>query len=193
MARTGTKDKILKLGEEYLQDRGFNGFSYKNLAEDLGIKPAAIHYHFPTKSELGVALISRLRDRFRRWSGRMAMESMGFWPRFEAYIEIHAGYLHNDGKVCPSGVIEVEYHVISEQMRSEAKSLVIEMQGWLAKTLDEGRDRGECVFVGTAADQAVSICATLQGALQIARICGPASFQVATAHLRRQLGDVNGV
>ena len=184
--RTDTREQILRLAEEYLQQRGFNGFSYKNLAEDLGVRPAAIHYHFPSKSDLGVALIARLRERFGRWSAKMGPGD-GFWVRFDGYVDIHAGYLQDDGKVCPSGVVEVEYHVIPVEMREEASRLVTDMQGWLSETLSAGRAAGECQFDGTAEDQATAICATLQGALQIARICGPESFRVATAHVRRQL------
>ena len=47
-----------------MQVRGFNGFSYADIASELGITKASLHYHFPGKAELGEALIERYADRF---------------------------------------------------------------------------------------------------------------------------------
>ena len=57
--RGTTKRRILDLAENLLQRLGYNGFSYQHLSKELGIKNAAIHYHFPTKEELGVEIIER--------------------------------------------------------------------------------------------------------------------------------------
>ncbi|MCB9111119.1 MAG: TetR/AcrR family transcriptional regulator [Anaerolineales bacterium] len=62
-----SKRTILNLAESLLQDKGFNGFSYANIASELGVKNAAIHYHFPSKEDLGVAVIKRYRERFKLW------------------------------------------------------------------------------------------------------------------------------
>ena len=55
------------MAEALLQDKGFNGFSYAHIATELGVKNAAIHYHFPTKESLGIAVVKRYRDRFQLW------------------------------------------------------------------------------------------------------------------------------
>ena len=62
-----TREDILKIASALLQTRGFSAFSYWHIAETLKVKPAAIHYHFATKADLGVALIERFRARYRRW------------------------------------------------------------------------------------------------------------------------------
>src|ERR1041384_893083 len=62
-----TREEILNCAEELWQRRGYNGFSYHHIAVQLGIRNAAIHYHFPSKENLGVALIQRYRERFREW------------------------------------------------------------------------------------------------------------------------------
>ena len=59
--RTDTRSRILDVAEDLLQDRGFNGFSYKDVAGALGIRNAAVHYHFPAKADLGVELVERAR------------------------------------------------------------------------------------------------------------------------------------
>ena len=58
-----SKRTILNLAEALLQDRGFNGFSYANIASELGVKNAAIHYHYPSKEDLGIPVMQRYRER----------------------------------------------------------------------------------------------------------------------------------
>ncbi|HEY1566924.1 MAG TPA: helix-turn-helix domain-containing protein, partial [Solirubrobacteraceae bacterium] len=56
---TGTRTRILDTAERLVQTRGFNGFSYADVATELGVTKASLHYHFPGKAELGEALIAR--------------------------------------------------------------------------------------------------------------------------------------
>ena len=46
-----TKDKILDLASNMLQEHGYNGFSYGHISKQLGVRNAAVHYHFPTKAD----------------------------------------------------------------------------------------------------------------------------------------------
>ena len=62
--RTDTANQILDVAEHLVQVRGFNAFSYADVAGELGLTNAALHYHFPSKSELGEALIDRYAIRF---------------------------------------------------------------------------------------------------------------------------------
>ena len=65
--KTDTREEILRKASRLLQLNGFNGFSYGHIAKELGIKTAAVHYHFPTKADLGVALVQRFQTRYRLW------------------------------------------------------------------------------------------------------------------------------
>jgi TetR/AcrR family transcriptional repressor of nem operon len=60
----GTAARILDVAEQLVQVRGFNGFSYADVAAELGITKAALHYHFAGKADLGEALIARYASRF---------------------------------------------------------------------------------------------------------------------------------
>lgn len=182
-----TKREILDTAEAMIQDRGFNAFSYQHIAERLGVKNAAIHYHFRSKADLGVAVIERYRRRFHRWAERLEAEGRDPWSRLEAHFEIYLDLLDSGRRICPSGVLQAEFHSIPEEMREAVRLLVTDMQSWLAALLAEGRERGAFQFPGEAADQAVVIGATLQGGLQIARACGPERFAAALEQIRRQL------
>ena len=72
-ADTNTATAILDIAERLVQRRGFSGFSYADIAAELGITKASLHYHFPSKAELGESLITRYADRF----GEALMEIEG--------------------------------------------------------------------------------------------------------------------
>ena len=64
MAVNPTAQKILTIAQQNVQTKGFNGFSYQDLAQEIGIKTSSIHYHFPTKDDLALALVTAYREAF---------------------------------------------------------------------------------------------------------------------------------
>ena len=56
--------EILDAAETMIQSQGYNGFSFREIADQVGIKSASVHYHFPTKADLGAAVARRYTDRF---------------------------------------------------------------------------------------------------------------------------------
>ena len=65
-APAATAGRILDVAERLVQTRGYNGFSYADISAQLRIRNASVHYHFPTKTDLGKRLVSRYRQGFRR-------------------------------------------------------------------------------------------------------------------------------
>lgn len=183
-----TRKLILDTAEDLLQQRGFSAFSYHDIADQLGVKNAAIHYHFPSKNDLGVALVQRYRDRFRRWFAEQNAPSASAWDKLEWYLGMTCKYVEQDFKICPGGVLETGFKVLPEEMQVETQALVREALAWFAEVLKEGRERGEMTFSGNPEDKAVLLLGALQGALQIARALGRGAFDQAMTQIRRELG-----
>ena len=181
-----TSEEILNAAEELLQRRGYNAFSYHHIAVQLGVRNAAIHYHFPAKEDLGVALVKRYQDRFRQWS-RVTDQLECPWKRLQAYFQTYLDFLQADCKCCPGGVLGTEFHAIPEAMREQARTLAKDMHDWLIHTLETGQQQGVLKFAGKADDKAVEIGASLQGGLQIARLAGPERFHQVLAQLSLEL------
>lgn len=59
-----TRDEILDVSESLIRSVGFNGFSTRDVADAVGIKAASVHYHFPVKADIGVAVTERYTLRF---------------------------------------------------------------------------------------------------------------------------------
>ena len=184
--RRDTGEEILNAAEELLQRRGYNAFSYQHIAVQLGVRNAAIHYHFPAKEDLGVALVQRYQARFREWVAQHGRTDCA-WVRLQAYFRTYNEFLEADGKCCPGGVLGTEFHALPEAMREQARTLMREHYEWLIKTLELGRAQGVLRYTGRAEDKAVEIGAALQGALQIARLAGPERFHQVLAQLSLEL------
>lgn len=183
-----TKERILNEAERLLQCRGYNGFSYKDIAGPLGIRNAAIHYHFPAKADLGVAVIDRYRDLLHQWSKDFMAHGGDALQQLEGYFEFVRNALNQYEMVCPIGIMGTDYHTIPDRMRDRAIKLVEEILTWLTRILEVGLEDGTFSFKGRPEDRAVAIKATLQGAAQLARILSPEILERAINEIRRDIG-----
>jgi TetR/AcrR family transcriptional repressor of nem operon len=181
--RADTADQILDVAEHLVQVRGFNAVSYADVARELGLTNAALHYHFPSKSELGEALIARYAIRF---TGALSEidESIADPPRkLHAYVDLYTGVLRGQ-KMCLCGMLAAEFETLSEGMRDAVALFFEEHEKWLAGVLKQGRDDGSLSFTGSPLDEARSIVSSLEGAMLIARSFGDIKrFQTAASHL----------
>jgi TetR/AcrR family transcriptional regulator, transcriptional repressor for nem operon len=172
-----SKRTILNLAESLLQDKGFNGFSYADISSQLGVKNAAIHYHFPSKEDLAYAVIQRYRERFKLWINNSRVKDLSPEEKLNWFFSIYSNFRADNGKVCLVGSLEAEFNSIPEGLRKEVESLNKEMLVWLEATLNEGREAGVFQFHGTPASKAALIYSSVQGGLQMARALGTKKFR----------------
>lgn len=188
MAPRDTREEILKVASALLQTRGFSAFSYAHIAETLEVKPAAIHYHFASKTDLGLALIGRFRARYRRWMDEA--DDQGFSPeqKLDGYVRIASRFAEDGaGKICPAGALEAELGAIPPEMQRAVKLMVEEVYAWLARVLEEGRKTGAFAFAGSSQDMATFIASALQGGLQVGRALGKPRFDAVLRQIKRSL------
>jgi TetR/AcrR family transcriptional repressor of nem operon len=182
-----TKRTILNLAESLLQDRGFNGFSYAHISSELGVKNAAIHYHFPSKEELGCAVIQRYRDRFQLWINNARVKDLSPVEKLDWFIGIYTDMRADKGKVCLVGSMETEFNSLPDALQGQVEALHKELLQWLEATLSEGREAGVLNFSGEAVNKAALILSSLQGALQMARALGTKKFRDVVGQLKLDL------
>jgi TetR/AcrR family transcriptional repressor of nem operon len=180
-----TKNEILDLAENLLLDRGFNGFSYADISSVLGIKNAAVHYYFPSKSDLGIAVIQRAKSRFMDWTRGERMAGRSAAEKLEAFFRLYLRFLDAGQQVCLGGALETDYKTLPAEMQDETQKFASTFLVWMEGVLEEGRGKGIFSFPGKAKDQAIVILSSLQGALQMTRAAGPSCLHVAMAQIRR--------
>jgi len=179
MEEDSTKARILDTAQERCQRVGFNAFSYADIAAVLGITKASVHYHFPTKSDLGCALIQRYRDNFV--NALQSIDSQhGRSPRLRLskFIDAMAALLVGESRLCLCGVLASDFETLDEGMRAELRGFFVAVERWLTDVIRNGTETATFTSHGAPTIVAQGIVATLQGMLVTARTFeDPARFQ----------------
>jgi TetR/AcrR family transcriptional repressor of nem operon len=178
-----TAQRILDVAERLVQTRGFNGFSYADIAVALRVTKASLHYHFPSKADLGKRLIERYETTFL--AALRAIETGGAAPReqLKRYARIYADVLRDD-RMCLCGMLASDYATLPKAMKEEVRHFFDTNEQWLATVLEQGRKAGSLGFKGPAVELARVIVGSLEGAMMLARSFGDASrFDTAAERL----------
>jgi len=180
---TGTATRILDVAERLAQMRGFNGFSYADIAAELGITRAALHYHFASKADLGEALIGRYGARFREALTAIDAVAPAAPAKLRGYAELYLDLLRNQ-RMCLCGMLAAEYPALPDAMRASVVSFFDQNEIWLQRVLEQGRGDGSLQFSGSTRDVARMIISCLEGAMLVTRPYGDIPrFQDAAASL----------
>ena len=172
-----TREKILRLGEKLLKEKGINAFSYHDISSSLGVKNAAIHYHFGSKEDLLLAIIEENRKRFERLMQKVAINGKAeVWNGLQEFINIYISSIENNHQICLFGSLGSDFFTIGAQGQKNLKLLSEKILSWLGWILTEGQKRGEFEFSGNARTKAIMICSALAGGLQLARMSGKKDF-----------------
>ena len=182
-----TRTRILDLAETLLLERGFNAFSYQHLAKELGMKPAAIHYHYPSKDDLGTALVARQLRRLRKWRTLPRLTDLQPAQQLEALLAVYDNHLGHDRRVCQFGALAADFRTLPAAMQAELRTFNRELTEWLAEVLAVGRATGELRFVGSPTAKATQVLTVLAGALQVARVHDDSAYHVIVGQLRLEL------
>ncbi len=181
-----TRDKIVELGRDFIQVFGYHSFKYQQIASELQIKNAAIHYYFPSKEALGVAAIERDRADFMQLIKQVETDSPT--AKAEALLAVYRDYQQNTKKLCIIGVCGSDYQEIPESMQRTTQQYLRHTISWLTTVFKEGLATGEFRFTGPAEDLAAHWIATLIGTLQMARVI-PSYFETSHELLRKSLRE----
>jgi TetR/AcrR family transcriptional repressor of nem operon len=182
-AETGTAERILDVAEALVQSRGFNGFSYADVAEALGITKAALHYHFPGKAELGEALVERYARRFGDALVTVDRDELDGPAKLRAYARLYADVFQDD-RMCLCGMLAADYATLPDPMRERVVGFFNDNERWLARVLEAGRSDGSLRFQGSARGVARTLVGGLEGAMLVARPYGDVRrFRAAAALL----------
>lgn len=134
-----TRSEILRLGEEFIRTKGYNSFSYADIAEIIQIRKATIHYYFPTKADLGTEIIKNTIQKFHT--------AIKEWEQYSYDIQLKNWVaLYADSKkrnwVCITGALSPDFDTLPFKMQVELKLLINDVFSWLEKILSNGKKNG---------------------------------------------------
>jgi TetR/AcrR family transcriptional repressor of nem operon len=184
-----TSDEIIRCARALIVAGGYNGFSYADIADVVGIRKASIHHHFPTKVDLVRTLLQRYREEFD--AGVAAIDERFPDPieRLRAYIGFWEGCIDDPTTAfCVCALLASEMPLLPTELTQELRGHFKALSAWLVSVLERGADQGSLVLNGTAHAEAEAFMATVHGAMLSARAYGDTEvFSVITHSLLKRL------
>lgn len=173
-----TAQQIIRRANELLTLGGYNGFSYADIAESVGVRKASIHHHFPSKVDLVKATVVLHREATRL--GLLALNEGGSDPleRLVAYSRYWAQCIEaSNPPICICALLATEVPSIPVEIADEVKGHFQELHAWITATIEEGQSTRKMRLVGTPSSEASAFMASIHGAMLSARAVGdPALF-----------------
>ena len=178
-----TSQQILDIAQRLVQTRGFNAFSYADVASALSVSKASLHYHFASKAELGVRLIERYEGSFERALGAIDLEEGGAAAKIRRYVDLYSQVLAEE-RMCLCGMLAAEFVTLPKPMQTALDNYFKLNERWLVNVLEEGYASGSLRFEGPAVESAQFIIGSLEGSMMLARSHGGmARFDAAARRL----------
>ena len=189
MATAGnTREQIIDKAFQLMLQRGLNGFSYRDISEPLGVKNAAIHYHFPNKMDLIAALIEENHQVLKKATSEFMAYGGPARPQLEGLFAFTRNQCQCGRPICMVGALAIDYDDLSDDIKDANDRFLKDSLKWLSKVLQTGSEREEFTFEGGAERKSMSILATIQGARQMARVHGMDILESMFEQIRTDLG-----
>jgi TetR/AcrR family transcriptional repressor of nem operon len=150
--------------------RGYNGFSYADIAEAVGITKASIHHHFPSKAELVRRVVEDYREQALEGMAALRDQLPDPVARLQAWTH-HLQACLRDGSLpfCICALLATEMPAIPDEVGVVVRGHFDDLSGWLAAQLAEGARSGRIRLDGAAPSEAMALMATVHGAMISAR------------------------
>jgi TetR/AcrR family transcriptional repressor of nem operon len=185
---SSTRDQIIDQAFQLMLQRGLHGFSYRDISEPLGVKNAAIHYHFPNKMDLIKTLIDENHQVLRRSTSEFMAYGGPAMPQLEGLFAFTMNQCQCGRPVCMVGALAIDYDELNDEIKNANDRFMKDSVNWLTKVMETGREQGEFDYNGDPMSKAVSILAMIQGARQMARVHGLDYLEKIFDQIRIDLG-----
>lgn len=162
-----TRSEIIRLANELTLSVGYNAFSYADISKQLNIKNSAIHYYFPAKSDLGIAVIKESQaiflGRIERWS------KLDYRQQYIKYVTMHDSFIKTHW-TCIVGSLAPSFDTLPENMQKELQKLVNTILDWLTNLLTKGKESKVFDFKETPRVKANMTHSALLSSLQMNKV-----------------------
>ncbi len=153
------KERILEAAEMRIRKRGFHSVSFRDLANDVGVKSASVHYHFPQKSDLGNQLIERYTARFQ--TGLDAIDTSSLNTAMSEYLALYDNAFAVGKSICLCAILGAEANSLPDTLVDRLRAFFEMNVQWLtALNLQHG--------VAEKVPSPLEVVGALEGAMIVA-------------------------
>lgn len=173
MKKPNVHQQIIDVAEHLVQTRGYNAFSYRDIAEMVGIKTSSIHYYFPAKADLGKAIVERHIEALSlELDNLSANKKLSCKKKLELFIDaIFAKTYFSDRKMCLGGMLASDVLTLPESIQHEVRIFFNRIENWIEHLLIESIVKKDfSIAKKDVKNEAMLILLTLEGALLLSRL-----------------------
>lgn len=162
-------ERVVDAAEGLLQQQGYNGFSYEDVAQLIGIKKPSIHHHFATKADLAAVVVQRYTHHFREELLRVEGRRSRARDRLTAYAELFERTFQRERRLCVCGMLGAEAHDLPQIVRDEVLRFFDINLRWLLENFEQGRREDALTSPASAEALARAYLCALEGAMVVGR------------------------
>lgn len=162
--------ELAEHARQLLAAGGYNGFSYADLSEKVGIGKASIHHHFPSKAELVQVVVALYRAEARQGLAVLDRQLDDPLKELNAYVDYWSTCIRGGtSSFCICAMLAAELPLLPAQIVEEVRGHFDDLTSWLTAVLLKGAATGQLHLQGPAADEARAFMASVHGAMLAAR------------------------
>jgi TetR/AcrR family transcriptional repressor of nem operon len=186
---TTTSDDILACARSLIVAGGYNGFSYADIADVVGIRKASIHHHFPSKVDLVRTLVARYREEAEAGMANLELQVSDPLAQLRFYVWYWEACIADaSAPFCVCALLASQLPVLPEEVGLEVRAHFRSLAAWLTSVLERGARHGQLQLTSPPRAAAEAFMATVHGAMLSARAYGdPKIFGAVTSPLLEQL------
>jgi len=186
---SSTADDILACARSLIIAGGYNGFSYADIADVVGIRKPSIHHHFASKVDLVRTLVSRYREDAEAGIADLERRVSDPVEQLRAYTGFWEGCISDaSASFCVCALLASELPVLPEEVAREVRGYFRSLSAWLTSVLERGARQGSIQLTSTPRVEGEAFMATVHGAMLSARAYGdPKMFGIITTPLLDRL------
>lgn len=170
--------EILEAAEIRIRRGGFESVSYRDLAADVGIKAASVHYHFPQKALLGAAVIDRYTDKLLAALGSIDLQQTTAAEHLQCLCNCYMAAVRNEGLICLGCMLGAESRDLPEPVAAAARHFFTTLIGWMTEGFGDRAD---------AESLAIHAIGILQGTMILAVTLQRPELMIAAGDRVKQL------
>jgi len=168
-----TAEDILASARSLIVSGGYNGFSYADIADVVGIRKPSIHHHFPSKADLVRALVAGYRKQAEVGIENLERAVPGPLDQLRAYISHWKACIGDaSAPFCICALLANELPVLPQEVGLEVRAFFRFLSGWLTSVFERGAAQGVIELTNTPRVEAEAFMATVHGAMLSARAYG---------------------
>lgn len=179
-----TRSIIINLGDELIRTRGYNAFSFSDISKVLNIKNASIHYHFKTKTDLGLAVVKSHQEALEQLKNKVALKSPLI--KLKTFFSIY-DKIKGEDKVCVVGSLVTDLYTVEPEIRLELENLAKEILAWVEEILVEGKQKNIFRYSEKARDKALMIVSLMLASVQITRLTQKGDYELIKENIIKDL------